>query len=331
MKKLLASAAVAFALALSLAGHAVAQTRTIKLATIAAANSTWHQAMLKFQEVVDSESNGRLKVEVFTDSQLGDSQGMLTGMQLGTLDMAYYGASAIVLLKGAEAMNISFVPYLFKDGDSAERILNGPEFQAIYEEIASNTGVRILQIAGQRSSRALQTTVGPITKPEDVKGLRIRIPPLELLQAIFRELGAQITPTSILEVYSSLARGSVDGQDNGFDLSIPAKYHEVAKHWSATDHVTEVLAFFASEQIWKQLSEEDRALVHKAATEAGLVATELGRELDANGRKELEAAGVTYTVPDKDAFRAALANVHKPYDGQLWPAGMVERIREMQQ
>jgi len=311
--------------------EAVAQTKQLKIATIQAANGPWHKAMLRFKERVETQTNGALQIQVFTDGQLGDTTAMMTAMQLGALDMVYQGATSASYMKGGEALNVMMVPYLFKDGSAAEKVLNSPEFLAMYDEAAKASGIRLISAWGQRSPRALQTLKGPINTPDQLKGLRIRIPPISLLEASFKQLGAQITPTGVLEIYNALSRGSIDGQDNGLDLSYPLKFHEVAKFWSETDHVREIIGWFASEQVWKGLTEQQREAIRTASKEAGMVATELQQKADADAKAALIAAGVTYTVPDKAAFAAALADVYKSWDGKVWPAGLVDRIRKMQE
>lgn len=316
--------------AMTLAPQAAAQ-KTIRIATISASNSPWHKAMDRFAEVAAKESNSGLKVSVFTDGQLGDINQMYSSMQLGTLEMGYFGLGAVVLLKGAEAMNIAYVPYLFKTREAAVKVLNSPEFIKLYDDIAAKTGVRIVGAYGLRSPRALQTTKGPIVKPEDVKGLRLRIPNIDLLKATFEKLGAQVTPMGMLEIYTALSRGTIDGQDNGFDLSMPLKFQEVAKYWSATDHAYELTGWFMSEKTWKSLSDAEKKAIVKAAEAGGEVATVETRKLDEASIETIRKSGGTYTVPDVAAFKAALKDVHVPYEGKLWPAGMVERVRKMQE
>jgi tripartite ATP-independent transporter DctP family solute receptor len=306
------------------------QARNFKLATIALNGSPWHKAMMKFKEVVETDSKGRLTVSLYTDGQLGDIGQLMSAMQLGTVEMSYYGVTSIVQLRGAEALNIMYTPYLFKNGEWAEKILNNDEFKGIYNKIAETAGVRVIGAWGQRSPRAVQTTKGPIAEPEQLKGMRLRVPPILMLKTTFERLGTQITPMGMLDIYNALSRGAVDGQDNGFDLSIPARFHEVAKYWSATDHAIELVGFFSSERFWKSLSPEDRAIIEKAGIAAGQVTTELTRKLDAEAVEILKGAGVTYTVPNREAFRAALAGIEKEFDGKVWPAGMVDRIRKLQ-
>lgn len=318
--------------ALGMPSIARAQTRTLKIATIALVNSPWHKALNRFKEVVESESNGRYNVSVYTDGQLGDIAQLLSAMQLGTVDFSYFGLSSISFVRGGEAFNVFYVPYLFKNGEWAEKIINDDaELQGMFDKMATTAGVRVFGAWGQRSPRAIQSTRGPIMKPEDVKGLRLRIPAIPMLRAMFDRLGAQSTPLGMLEIYSALSRGTVDGQDNGFDLSIPPRFHEAAKFWSATDHVNELVGFFASERLWKGLDAPDRDLFRKASREAGLVTTQLTNALDTEAIEILKQAGCTYVVPDRDAFRKAVAGVEDDLDGKMWPKGFVARLRKLQE
>jgi len=287
--------------------------------------------MEKFAEIVNAQSGGRYKILVYTDSQIGDISQLLTGMQLGTIDMAYLGIGNGASLKGGAPLNIGYVPYLFKNKEWAEKIMNGPIFDEMFESLARESGVRAFTAAGARSGRAIQTTKGPIVKPEDLKGFRMRIPPIDMFRAAFEPLGVKVVPMGLSDVYLSMSRGQIDGQDNGFDLSLTFKWQEVAKYWSATNHVYELATWYISEKLWQSMTVEDRALFKRAAREGGLVATKLGDEIDRGGIEAIKQAGGTYTVPDIAAFRAAFKDVYKPYEGKVWKAGLVEQIRAMQE
>lgn len=333
MKRIVSAWLLAAATLLGASAPALAQekAKTIKIATIAIANSPWHQALKRFKEVVETDSKGRYAVSIYTDGQLGDISQLLSAMQIGTVDMGYFGVTSLSYVRGGEPMNVAFVPYLFKSGEWAEKVFNDDEFQTLYDKVAKTSGVRVFGAWGQRSPRAVQTTKGPIMKPDDLRGLRMRIPPIPMLKATFDRLGVQVTPLGMLEIYNALSRGTVDGQDNGFDLAIPPKFHEAAKYWSATDHVFDIVGFFVSEKLWKGLSPEDRDLFRKAGQQAGAVTTELTKKFDQESIEVLKAAGVTYVVPDREAFRAAVAGVEKEQEGKMWPEGLVARIRTMQE
>jgi len=99
---------------------------------------------------------------------------------------------------------------------------------------------------------------------------------------------------------------------------------------SATDHVYEVAAYYMNEKLWQSLTSQERDLFRRAARAGGEAMTKAGEELDREGMDTMKKAGLTYTVPDRAAFQEALKDIHKPYEGKLWPAGLVERIRAAQ-
>lgn len=304
---------------------------TLRFGTPFVSGSNLHKGMLKFAEIVDKESQGKIKIQVYTDSQIGDILQLISGMQLGTVDMAYLGVANAGQVKGGAPLNISYTPYLYKNKDKATEIMNGPIFQEMYENLAKQSNLRIFAVAGARSPRALLTTRGPIKTPADLKGMRLRIPPIDMFRAMFDQLGVKSVPLGLNEVYMALSRNQVEGQDNGFDLSLTFKFQEVAKHWSATDHVYDVAAWYINEKRWQSLSKEQKDLLTRAAKEGGKLTTELGEEFDKHGLEELKKAGVTYTVPDIAAFREVWKDVHKSYEEKgIWPKGLVDKIRAIQ-
>jgi TRAP-type C4-dicarboxylate transport system substrate-binding protein len=222
---------------------------------------------------------------------------------------------------------VAYVPHLFSSKSQATEALNGPIFTDMYEAVAQGAGVRIFAVYGARSPRAVQTVKGPVRRPEDLKGMRIRIPPIDMLRAAMEAAGAKPVPMGLSDVYMALSRGTVDGQENGFDAAIQFKWHEVAKFWSATDHVFEVAAWYMNERRWQALKPEEREWFRRAARAGGQVATALGEALDRDGIETLRKNGVTYVVPDRAAFDAAWGDIHKAYEGKVWPVGLVDRIR----
>ena len=201
-------------------GQAKAADLTLRFGTPFVTNSNLHKAMEKFAEVVGKESGGAIKVQVYADSQIGDIQQLIAGMQLGTVDMAYLGVGNAGQLKGCGPLNVSYLPYLFKSKRAAEDGLNSAIFQELYEQCAQSAGVRIFAVGGDRSPRAIVTTKGPIMKPEDLNGMRLRIPPIPIFRETFEAVGVKVVPLGLNEVYMALSRGQVEGQDNGFDLTL---------------------------------------------------------------------------------------------------------------
>jgi tripartite ATP-independent transporter DctP family solute receptor len=332
MKRSLGSLLIMAMLALAWlsVGSVQAAPMQLKINTISATDSPWHKAMLKFGEIVKAKTKGNIEVLVYADGQLGNISQTLTAMQMGTIDMGYFGMGSAIYLKPYSPLSIIYVPYLFKDKAQASRILNGPLFQGLYDKAAKESGVRIFSAYGARSPRAIQTTKGPIQKPEDLKGMKLRIPGMDIFLATFNALGVKPTSLPMTEIYMGLQQGVVEGQDNGFDLAMPLKFYEAAKYWCATDHVYEMTGWFISEKLWTKLTAEEKTIFLEAAKEAGQLATGLVEQLDKDSIETLKKSGCTYTVPDKAAFKKAWANVYKQFEGKTWPQGMVEEIQAMQ-
>ena len=303
----------------------------LKINTISATGSDWHKAMLKFAEIVKDKTNGKYEVLVYADGQLGNIPQTLSGMQLGSIDMGYFGLGSALYLKEARPMHVMYVPYLFKDKEQAMRILNDKIFKDIYSDLAQKTGVRIFGAFGARSPRAIQTTKGPIMKPADLQGMKLRIPGIDIFLNTFKALGVKPTALPMTEIYMALKQGVVEGQDNGFDLAMPLKFYEVAKYWSATDHAYEVTGWFISEKVWQNLTPGEKTIFVEASREAGALTTELTAKLDAESIETIKKAGGTYVVPDREAFAKALAHVHEPLEGDYWPTGTVAKIKAMQE
>jgi TRAP-type C4-dicarboxylate transport system substrate-binding protein len=308
---------------------AFSQARELRIGSPYPHGSNMHDGLIKFAETVAADSKGRIKVNVFTDSQIGDIQQLITGLQLGSIDMAMSGMGNISIFRGGGAFNVGAVPYLFRSKAAVEKVVNGPVFAPLRDEVIKGSGVRILTLGGARSARALQTVRGPVNRPDEVKDMRLRVPPVELYRAMFAKLGAKAVPTGLSDVYLALSKGQVEGQDNGFDISLPFKWHEVAKFWSATDHSFETNGWYMNEKLFQSFSDEDRNIFIKAAQAGGEVITKLGEEFDAKGVETLKTLGVTYTKPDLEPWRQACADVHKSYEGKMWPEGLVEKIRNL--
>jgi tripartite ATP-independent transporter DctP family solute receptor len=304
--------------------------RQLRLGSPWPTNSPPHAGLEAFARAAGAESGGRLRVVVYPDSQLGDIQALITGVQTGTVDMTYLSVGNASVLKGGAALNVAYVPYLFDSRGAAEQAVNSALFQDLYEALARTSGVRIFAAYGSRLPRAINTVRGPVSKPADLKGMKIRVPPIELLRAAFERLGAKPVVMGLSDTYMAISRGQVDGQENGVDAMVAYKWYEVAKHLSTTEHVYEVAAYYVNEKVWQSLDAADRDALVRAARTGGAAMNAAGDRLAHDADATLRQAGVSVTVPDRAAFQAALKDLHLRYEGRLWPAGLVDKIRALQ-
>ncbi|WP_430440894.1 TRAP transporter substrate-binding protein [Shinella sp.] len=311
---------------------AMAQSvKEIRLGSPWPTSSTIHVALPVFAKEVERLSEGRIKVNVYPDSQLGDIQSLINGVQLGTVDMTYLAIGNAGVLRGGQALNVAYVPYLFKSKAHAEKIANSETFTELYDDLAEQSGIRIFAVYGARSPRAIQNSKHAVAKPEDLAGLKIRIPPIDGIRAAFETMGARPVVLGLGDTYNAIERHQVDGHENGIDAAVGYKWYEVAKHFTPTDHIFETAAWYINEKLWASFSDKERAIFMEAAKAGGLAMTTAGEEIDAEGYKIFERDGVTVTTPDIAAFRDALKDVHLPFEGKVWPKGLVDKIRAMQE
>lgn len=323
---------IAALLTLGLSSTATAQqVKEFRLGSPWPSTSTVHAALPVFAAAVERESKGSMKIRVYPDNQLGDIQALINGVQLGTIDMTYLAIGNANVLKGGGALNVAYVPYLFKSKAGAEKIANSPIFQELYDNLAKESGVRIFAVYGARSPRAIQNRVRPIRKPEDLKGLKIRIPPIDGIRVAFESMGAKPVVLGLGDTYNAIDRGQVDGHENGIDAAVGYKWYEVAKFFSQTNHIFETGAFYINEKRWGTLTKEEQEILINAAREGGAAMTAAGDKVDEEGQKILVENKVEITTPDQAAFENALNDVYKRFEGKVWPAGLVERIRQIPQ
>ena len=311
-------------------GAAPAATRELSLASFSVSGSPWVKAMRRFAKIVNEKTKGEIKVIVYPDAVLGDMTQTLMGLRTGSIDMAHFDVGVASFMKEYKAMQIVWCPYLFKSKEACRRVMNSKMIWDYIEKATKKSGVRIFAIAGNRSPRAIETVRGPIMKPEDLKGMKLRMPGIPIFLKTAEAWGAKPTPLGMSEIYMALKQGVVEGQDNGFDLSIPPKFYEVAKYWSATDHVFSITAWYINEKVWQSLTPKQRKIFKDAGNEAGAYETELVNELDKKGIEILKKAGCTYVIPDRAAFKKATENIPKLFEGKIWPKGWVKKIKEMQ-
>ena len=304
--------------------------RTFRMASPWPTTSTPHAGVARFVQEVDKLSKGQLKIQLYPDGQLGDIQAEVTGVQTGTIDMAYLGVANAAVLKGGGALNVVYVPYLFKNKQVVPEIVNSPLFQEFYDSLGRESNVRVFASYGSRLARACNTVKGPIVKPTDLKGMKIRVPPIEVMRATWEKLGTKPVIMGLGDIYMALSRGQIEGQENGMDAIIAYKWYEVTKHYSPLDQTYEVSAYYMNEKLWQQLTPAEKDVMIKAAKLGGEAMTKAGEDLEKQGIEIMKQHGLTITQPDRAAFQEALKDVYKPYEGKLWPVGLVEKIQAMQ-
>jgi tripartite ATP-independent transporter DctP family solute receptor len=284
---------------------AQAQAMKLTLGHGAAPGNPRHEASVRFAEVVKAKSNGRIEVQVAPSAQLGDDAAMVTALRTGALDISANSQGAVA---NAVPEYAAFgMPFLFSSPAAAFKLLDGP----LGKELADRSAEKGMILLGtwDNGIRHMTNSKRAITKVEDMKGLKIRVPPDATLVDIMKALGAESQQIKFAELYVALQQGVVDGQENPLANIHASKLYEVQKHLALTNHQFQMTPLLMSKRTWDKLSAADRKVVMEAAADATALQRKLSREADEKLLADLKAKGVQVTTPDKAAFEKATAEV----------------------
>jgi tripartite ATP-independent transporter DctP family solute receptor len=292
------------ALAAGLAGALLASTAlaadvTLKLGHLANEENTWHKAAVKFGEELSALTEGRIEVQVFPNESLGKEIDLINGMQLGTADMTITGES---LQNWAPLAALLAVPYAYESIEEMDTVASGEIGDRIEQQIIEKAQIRPIAYFA-RGPRQL-TSNRPIKTPEDLNGLRMRVPNVPLFVSVWSALGAQPAPMAFSEVFTSLQNGTIEAQENPLALIQAASFHEVQDYVNLTEHVHSWIYLTISELTWSNLSPEDQEAVLEAARRAQEYERGLFVEEEEKLAEELKAEGMEFVEVDKEAFAA---------------------------
>ena len=284
---------------------AKAQTVKLTLGHGAAPGNPRHEASVKFAEAVKAKSGGRIEVQVAPSAQLGDDAAMVTAMRTGALDMSANSQGAVA---NAVPEYAAFgMPFLFSNAGAAFKLLDGP----LGKELADKSAEKGLILLGtwDNGIRQMSNSKRPIVKVEDMKGLKMRVPPDATLVDIMKALGAESQQIKFAELYVALQQGVVDGQENPLVNFHASKLYEVQKYLALTNHQFQMTPFLMSKRTWDKLTDADKKAVTEAAAEATALQRRLSQEADDKLLADIKTKGVQVSTPDKAAFEKATAEV----------------------
>ena len=302
------SAAVA---ATAATGTALAQQpREIKIGYALAQNSHFGAGALAWSESVEKATQGAFKFKHFPSSALGGERELIEGLTLGTVE-------AVIVSNGAVSnfvpdAGVMDVPFLFRDTAHARAVLDGKFGEDL---LAKFRGRGLIALAwGEQGFRHLTNSKRDVVKPEDAKGLKIRVTENQTHITAFRQLGIAPTPMSWPEVIGALQQGIIDGQENPISVIVSAKLWQVQKHMSLTAHVYAPMALIVSPVVWNSLNDAQKKAFTEGARAGGLASRKFVDDVEKSGVEEIKKNGVNViTNVDKAAFRTALAPAYKQF------------------
>ena len=302
--------------------------RVLKLAFIAPSPVWGPIADFYSKEVAAREPN--LQVKWFGDGQLGPLPQNFAEVKMGKLDMMLCDSGVLGLPKGGAHFNIVFAPYAFNSQAHMRKFFGSDLFKSMLAETEKEAGFKYVGWVSDRSPRLITTSNRKVVKPEDMKGLKLRVPLVKPISVVMEAWGATPIPLSAAEMYMAMKQGVVDGQDNGFDAIYGAKYYEVQKYVTPIDYVRSGLLVLISQSTWNKLNDKEQKALLEAVDPTDKWASKRNDEVVAASIKGVQEKGMIILQPDLEAFkRTAAVAVKEKLDGEIWPAGLYDKIRAM--
>lgn len=290
-RKLVLMCALFTVIALGAQPVLAASTMVIRLGYGHTEQHPYHQGALLFKQMLEKETQGRIKVNLYPNSQLGTESAMTEQVKLGTLTGTITGRFEEMSPK----LYVSALPFLFRNLDQIERVMKSPVGEKIFSFVEEK-GLKMLAWT-HSGFRQVTNNVRPLRNPEDFRGLKIRTPPLENIVKTMEALGAVATPIEYTEVYTALKTGVVDGQENPYVNIWDGKFYEVQKYLSALNYIYVGSPFCVNLNWWNSLSSADQRLIKQAAVAGADRTNDLTKTLDLKAKTDIAKAGVQIYEP----------------------------------
>jgi tripartite ATP-independent transporter DctP family solute receptor len=307
MKRLLAVLVLTLSITGFIGDAAAQQKLVIKFAHHAPVTYPYQDGALRFKEVAERISGGKLEVQVFGGAQLGGERDLLEGIKLGTIHMCI-GAGG--LANFAPAYNVVQLPFLIKNQEHMVKVAEGPAGKLLSQRIEEQGGYKVLGYFSTGDS-GIQTVKGPVRTPADLKGVKIRVMENPALIESMRAMGANPTPLPFPELYTSMKQGVVEGATIDYTALWTTKVYEAVKyvtepgfHFLAEPRPVLISAkFFASQPA------EVQQWIAQAAQEASVYERSLFKDRQGKAIEDLRAKGIQFAPMDEAAFLAVMKPV----------------------
>lgn len=301
------------------------EARVIKLGYILAPHSQLGAGGDTFAAEVEKRTQGRYRVDQYPDAALGGEVEMMKGVQLGTVDMAFITGAPMPNF--VPEVGVFGIPFLIRDAQHAYSVLDGPLGQQLLKNFEAQD---IIALAwGENGMRHITNSKHSIRNPEDLQGLKLRVPQSDVMVRGFDALGADTHPLAFPDVYGALQTGRFDAQENPIATIIASKFYQVQKYLTLSGHIYDPAAFLISKDLDGDLSPADRQAFVEAARLGGLASRKFAAEAEANGIALLQQAGMqVVTKIDKAKFAEGVAPAMPGFE-EKFGRDMIDTIRDV--
>ncbi len=321
--------ALCLALAVILAGPAAAEKKDIKLSHTHQADfaSEIHMAAWTFKNYVNEHSD-TLEVKIYAANALGEERDVYEGIQLGAGASCVISGTAI-LNNFSKKVGVLDLPFLWQGYGHVHQVLDGPVGENLAAEL-EKSGFKVLAWMDSWGYRNVVTSKKEVTKPEDLKGLKIRTIPTPIYVEAINAMGANATPMPFGEVYTAMQTGVLDGFEHGASIVKANKFYEVAKYIALTRHLFGPLVFVFSQKEWAGLTPEERQVVMDGAMLARDVQRGLAPIREQEALDFLKGKGMVINDIDTRPFQKKAADIQDKIAKELGATDLLEKIRKAQ-
>ncbi len=287
----------------------------LKLGNVIPPTSGKNLSCLKFSELVQKRTKNKVHVQVFPASQLGNEEDIVQGIVMGSIDLHWGDISAYS--SWVREFNVFNAPLLFKDMKHWEAVVRGPIFDDLVRRLSKKVPVRVLGRYWM-GERYILTRDKPVYTPDDLKGLKIRVPTSGMFVPGYKALGANPTPINYAEVYMALQQGVVDGMENPVGLIRGMKFYEVTRFLTTIPLINAVNVLVINRPVFNKLPAAYQKILEQAAEESSRYLEELMTKEMKENLKFFQSKGLKIIQPkDIEGWRAKLKGFPEQY-GKLW-------------
>ena len=272
--------------------------------------------LAKFKELIEKETSGRIKMNIFPDGQMGNDVSMMDSLKMGTLDIMVTSSAPIA--NTTKTFLVFDLPFLFTSEKIADTVLDGPAGQEILNTL-KGTGL-IGLVYWENGFRNITNSKKPINTPDDLKGLKIRTMQNPIHLESFKKWGANPTPLPFNEVFTALEQKVIDGQENPNTLIYDAGFYEAQKYLSITRHFYTPFVLMIGQKSWDKLSPNDQKLVQKIALETREYERKVNRENNAKYLDLMKKKGIAINEvapQDLEKFKASAKEIYEKFAGDI--------------
>lgn len=315
-----ASAAAATGM-IAMPAHAAAEF-TLKYANNLPATHPMNTRAKEMAAKIATESKGRIDFQVYPNNQLGNDTDTLGQVRSGAVD--FFTLSPLILGTLVPAAQISGVGFAFKDYNQVWAAMDGELGAHVRKQIEAKSTLFAFDKIWDNGYRQITNSSRPINKPEDLKGMKLRVPPSPLWTSMFRAFDSAPASINFAEVYSALQTRIVEGQENPMAIISTAKLYEVQKYCSMTNHMWDGFWFLANKKSFERLPKDLQEIVTRNINEAGMKQRVDVKALNDSLASEMKSKGLQFNDTDNEAFRSKLRSAgfytewHKKFGDEPW-------------